>query len=230
MVADSEGAFAGMRTWRGLAPADRIAARRAQLIEAATELMATVGASEVSMRGVCRQAGLTERYFYENFPNLDALLTTVLETVVVAARDRLLEALTEAPLERDAMFEHVVAAFTDFLLEDRRRGRIMFVESQATPVLSKRGDELIALFTTPIAITIGGGDQRMPPPDHLDSMLNANAIFGALAYLYRPWLDGTFEVPRERFDRHAVRALTNLSLVRSADETAAQADSRSPRQ
>lgn len=216
MVAESD-ALAGMRNWRGLAPADRIAARRAQLIEAATDMMATSGSSELSMRGVCRQAGLTERYFYESFANLDALMVTVLETVVIAARDRLLDALTEAPTEREAMFHHVVSAFTDFLLEDRRRGPIMFVESQANPVLSARGDELIALFTAPIAFTIGSGDYRDPLPDHLDAMLNANAIFGTLAYLYRPWLDGTFDVPRERFDQHAVRLLTGIAAVRSSD-------------
>ncbi|WP_040801254.1 TetR/AcrR family transcriptional regulator [Nocardia higoensis] len=223
MVAESD-ALAGMRNWRGLAPADRIAARRAQLIEAATDMMATSGSSELSMRGVCRQAGLTERYFYENFPNLDALMVTVLETVVIGARDRLLDALTEAPAEREAMFHHVVSAFTDFLLEDRRRGPIMFIESQANPVLSKRGDELIALFTQPIAFTIGSGDYREPLPDHLDASLNANAIFGSLAYLYRPWLDGTFDVPRERFDRHAVRVLTAIATVRSSDVAAPAPD------
>ncbi|TQM32168.1 TetR/AcrR family transcriptional regulator [Nocardia bhagyanarayanae] len=217
MVADSDESFARMRNWRGLAPAERIATRRTQLVEAATELMATAGASEISMRGVCRQAGLTERYFYESFPNLDTLLTTVLETVVVGARDHLLDALTEAPIEREAMFRHVVAAFTDYLTEDRRRGRIMFVESQSTPVLAQRGDELIELFTAPIAMTIGAGDYREPGPDHLDSVLNANAIFGALAYLYRPWLDGTIDVPRERFDEHAARLLTAIAPIRSSD-------------
>ncbi|MEV0033244.1 TetR/AcrR family transcriptional regulator [Nocardia sp. NPDC050793] len=217
MVADSDESFARMRNWRGLAPAERIATRRTQLVEAATELMATVGAAEISMRGVCRQAGLTERYFYESFPNLEALLITVLETVVVGARDHLLDALTEAPIEREAMFRHVVAAFTDYLTADPRRGRIMFVESQATSVLSQRGDELIELFTAPIAMTIGAGDYREPGPDHLDSVLNANAIFGALAYLYRPWLDGVIDVPRERFDEHAARLLTAVALVRSSD-------------
>ncbi|MBH0774782.1 TetR/AcrR family transcriptional regulator [Nocardia bovistercoris] len=215
MVADSDATPPGMRRWRGLAPAQRITARREQLIGAGVELMGTVGAAEISMRGICRQAGLTERYFYESFPNLDALLATVLETVVLAARDRLLDALTTAPVDRDAMFRHCVAAFTDYLIEDRRRGRIMFVESQATPALTARADELIELFTAPIALTIGAGDYRQPTPDHLDSVLNANAIFGSLAYLYRPWLDGSIPVPRERFDEHAARLLIGIALVRS---------------
>ncbi|WP_054813029.1 TetR/AcrR family transcriptional regulator [Nocardia arizonensis] len=216
MVADSDATPPGMRRWRGLAPAQRVAARREQLIEAGIELMGTVGAAGISMRGICRQAGLTERYFYESFPHLDALLTTVLETVVLAARDHLLDALTTAPIDRDAMFRHCVAAFTDHLTEDRRRGRIMFVESQATTALSTRADELIELFTAPIALTIGAGDYRQPAPDHLDSVLNANAIFGCLAYIYRPWLEDSIPVPRERFDEHAARLLIGIAVVRSS--------------
>ncbi|MGO4613296.1 TetR/AcrR family transcriptional regulator [Nocardia sp. 2YAB30] len=212
-MVEADGSVPGMRHWRGRSPADRVAARREQLIEACTELMATIGAAETSMRGVCRQAGLTERYFYESFPNLDALLTTVLDTVVVGARDRLLEELPHAPIERDAMFRHMVGVFTDYLVEDRRRGRIMFVESQATPVLMPHAHELIGLFTAPIALIIGASDSV---PDEFDNALNASAIFGALAYLYPPWLDGEIPVPRKRFDEHAANVIERIATARSA--------------
>jgi AcrR family transcriptional regulator len=178
--------------------------------------MATIGAAETSMRGVCRQAGLTERYFYESFQNLDCLLTTVLDTVVLGARDRLLAELPAAPLDRGAMFGHLVGVFTDYLIEDRRRGRIMFIESQATPVLMPRANELIGLFTAPIALVIGAGDYADPTTDEYDSALNASAIFGALAYLYRPWLDGEIAVSRERFDEHAANVLEHIARSRSS--------------
>jgi AcrR family transcriptional regulator len=213
---EPDGSIPGMRRWRGLPAADRIAARREQLIEAAIELMATIGASETSMRGVCRQAGLTERYFYESFPNLDALFTTALETVVVGARDRLLAALATAPADPEGLFRHAISAFTDYLVEDRRRGRIMFVESQATRVLGERGNELIEQFTTPIALTIGPGTDDQPAPDSADNALNSHAIFGAMAYMYRPWLDGAIDMSRERFDEHSTRVLRNIAAARSS--------------
>ncbi|MEU7764783.1 TetR/AcrR family transcriptional regulator [Nocardia sp. NPDC049190] len=220
-MVEADGSIPGMRRWRGRSPADRVAARREQLIDACTELMATVGAAETSMRGVCRQAGLTERYFYESFPNLDALLTTVLDTVVLGARDRLLAELPGAPAERGAMFRHMVGVFTDYLVADRRRGRIMFVESQATPVLMPRAGELIGLFTGPIAMIVGAGDYADPPPDDFDNALNASAIFGALAYLYRPWLDGAIPIPRERFDEHAAHVIERIATARSTAHTEA---------
>ncbi|MBF6297231.1 TetR/AcrR family transcriptional regulator [Nocardia amamiensis] len=215
-MTEADGSIPGMRRWRGRSPADRVAARREQLIEACTELMATIGAAETSMRGVCRQAGLTERYFYESFPNLDALLTIVLDTVVLGARDQLLAELPNAPTERDAMFRHMVGVFTDYLVADRRRGRIMFVESQATPVLMPRANELIVLFTAPIALIIGAGDYADPVSDEHDFALNANAIFGALAYLYRPWLDGEIPVSRQRFDEHAANVIERIATARSS--------------
>ncbi|MDT7583052.1 MAG: hypothetical protein QOE32_602, partial [Pseudonocardiales bacterium] len=132
MVSSSDPAAGVQRRWRGREPADRVADRRAQLVEAGLELMGTAGARGVSMRGVCRQAGLTERYFYESFGHVDELLVEVLELVVLQARDALFAALATAPAELGPLIRHGVRAFTEFLLADPRRGRVMFVESQVT--------------------------------------------------------------------------------------------------
>lgn len=80
----------------GIASADRVASRRARLIEACTELMGVAGVAGISMRSVCREAALTERYFYESFTNIDQLMITVLEIVVLDARGALLSALATA--------------------------------------------------------------------------------------------------------------------------------------
>ncbi|MBO0855594.1 MAG: TetR/AcrR family transcriptional regulator, partial [Nocardia sp.] len=153
--------------------------------------------------------------FYESFTNLDELLTTVLETTVRRCRDALLTALGNAPAEHDLLFGHVVRAFTDFLTEDPRRGRILFVESLATPALTRRGGELVALITGPIAGVIAADDAETGAPDDTDVNLNAMAIFGALAYCYRPYLIGEINVDRERFDNHAASIIRQLHVVRS---------------
>ncbi|BCK54709.1 TetR/AcrR family transcriptional regulator [Nocardia wallacei] len=204
------------RRWRGREPADRTATRRRQLLDAGLELMGSIGAAGMSMRAVCRAAGLTERYFYESFTNLDALQLAVLDEVVLGARDRLLTALTTAPPDPGEIFAHVVARFTDYMDEDPRRGRVMFVESQATRVLGERGNELVVEFTAPIAMSLAGTEQQHHPADETDIRLNAHAIFGAMAFLYRPWLDGALGITRERFDRHATSAITELARARSS--------------
>jgi AcrR family transcriptional regulator len=229
MVTRSEQAGGAQRRWRGREPADRVAARRAQLVEAGLELMGTTGASTVSMRGVCRQAGLTERYFYESFGQVDELLVEVLDLVVLQARDTLLAAMHTAPEELGPLIRHGVRAFTGFVLADPRRGRVMFAESQATPALARRGAELIAEFTGPIAAMLRGRDRpapalenpapEYPAPDNLDVELNALAIFGALAFLYPRWLrpggTETPRVPEERFVEHVAQVIEQLAGARS---------------
>jgi AcrR family transcriptional regulator len=238
MVSSSDPAAGVQRRWRGREPADRVADRRAQLVEAGLELMGTAGARGVSMRGVCRQAGLTERYFYESFGHVDELLVEVLELVVLQARDALFAALDTAPAELGPLIRHGVRAFTEFLLADPRRGRVMFVESQVTAALASRGATLVAEFTVPIAgvfrsqaLPTDPADPAAPAdpadrgatgsgPDDTDVDLNALAIFGALAFLYRRWLrPGERAVSEERFVEHVAQVIERLAGARSAPHT-----------
>jgi AcrR family transcriptional regulator len=243
MVSSSDPAAGVQRRWRGREPADRVADRRAQLVEAGLELMGTAGARGVSMRGVCRQAGLTERYFYESFGHVDELLVEVLELVVLQARDALFAALATAPAELGPLIRHGVRAFTEFLLADPRRGRVMFVESQVTAALASRGATLVTEFTVPIAGVFrsqalptdaadpadrGSADPADPTdrgatgsgPDDTDVDLNALAIFGALAFLYRRWLrPGERAVSEERFVEHVAQVIERLAGARSAPRT-----------
>jgi AcrR family transcriptional regulator len=224
VVARSEQASGVQRRWRGREPGDRVAARRAQLVEAGLELMGTAGAHAVSMRGVCRQAGLTERYFYESFGHVDELLIEILDLVVLQARDTLLAATRTAPEQRGPLIRHGVRAFTDFLLADRRRGRVMFTESQATPALAARGAELIAEFTGPIAAVLRPrgrpeGPETETALSESDVQLNALAIFGALAFLYQRWLGpDTAEKPaltEERFIEYVAQVIEQLARASS---------------
>lgn len=232
MVSSSDPAAGVQRRWRGREPADRVADRRAQLVEAGLELMGTAGARGVSMRGVCRQAGLTERYFYESFGHVDELLVEVLELVVLQARDALFAALDTAPAELGPLIRHGVRAFTGFLLADPRRGRVMFVESQVTAALASRGATLVAEFTVPIAGVFRSQALPTDPadptdrgatgsgPDDTDVDLNALAIFGALAFLYRRWLrPGERAVSEERFVEHVAQVIERLAGARSAPRT-----------
>ena len=54
-----------------------MAGRRARFIEAGIEVFGQQGLRGATVRGVCAAAGLTDRYFYESFPSLEALLQAV---------------------------------------------------------------------------------------------------------------------------------------------------------
>lgn len=178
--------------------------------------MGTGGAGAVTMRGVSREAKLTERYFYESFASREELLVAVLETVAGRARETLGEALEHAPTATDHLVRHVVSAFTDFVTVDPRRGRILFVESLAAPELTTRGAELVGEFTSTIAQALRNPGLAGADAEERDVALNAQAIFGALAYLYQAWLEGRMPISRERFVEHVAQVIENLAQAGSA--------------
>src|SRR3954454_7049906 len=88
------------RPYRGVPARDRTAARRDQLLSAGLELLGSEGYSGTTVRGVCREAGLTPRYFYESFEDLEALLLAVFDELISETTRGVLEAVEAAP--RDA--------------------------------------------------------------------------------------------------------------------------------
>ena len=60
------------RPYRGIKPDDRRAERRARLLDAGLSILGSeAGPEAVTVRGVCRQSGVSARYFYESFSDRD---------------------------------------------------------------------------------------------------------------------------------------------------------------
>lgn len=191
------------------------------LLAAGLELMGTEGTAAATMRATCRQAGLTERYFYESFETRDDLVVAVLDAVVLGARDTLLGALTDGPEDPKLLVRHVIKAFTSYVAKDRRRGRIMFVEAQSAPELQARGKELIELFTAPLGPVLavlaapGEDGEHGRRHDGITVQFNSIAIFGALAFLYQDWLTGTARISQRRVVEHVSQIIEAFAQVNS---------------
>src|SRR6201996_1929015 len=71
-----------MRDYDGKTAAERVAERRARLIDAGIELFGEHGYAGTSIRAVLRQAGLRDRYFGESFADLDALLAAAYDQLI----------------------------------------------------------------------------------------------------------------------------------------------------
>ena len=83
--------------WKGI-PADRRREeRRRRLLDAGFDLLGREGWAATSVRAVCRAAGLSSRYFYESFADLDALVVAIFDEVVAQTTSRILGAIADAP-------------------------------------------------------------------------------------------------------------------------------------
>jgi AcrR family transcriptional regulator len=59
-----------------------VSRRRQQFIDAGRHLFGTIGYRSTTVRLLCNEAGLTDRYFYESFQSIEALLVTVYQGLV----------------------------------------------------------------------------------------------------------------------------------------------------
>jgi len=69
------------RRWSGVPLEDRQALRREELVAAGVQLLGEASGPAVTVRAVCRQAELTERYFYESFADRDEFVRAVYDDI-----------------------------------------------------------------------------------------------------------------------------------------------------
>jgi AcrR family transcriptional regulator len=203
------------RTYGGVSGAERQAERRARLIEAGLELLGRDGWNATTVRAVCAEAGLTERYFYESFENRDRLLEAIFDRVAAEAAAAVLDAVEAAPHDARAKSRAAVGAFVDLLSEDPRRARAMLIESVGSPVLERRRQETISNFAALLAdqARLFYGSESLSASD---AELTSLALVGALSELLVAWLDGRLAVPRERLVAHCVELFVAAAEVSSA--------------
>jgi AcrR family transcriptional regulator len=208
---------AASRPYRGISADDRRADRRARLIEAGLELLGERGWAGATVRGVCAEAGLTERYFYESFAEREALLIAVFDRVAAEAATGVLAAVEAAPHDARAKARAAIEAFVEMLTDDPRRARAILVESAGSAIVEARRREAIRSFAALVA------DQaaRFYGPGALgpaDAELTSLALVGGLAELLVSWLEGAITVPRERLVDHCTELFVAAANVSSADE------------
>src|SRR5712691_7879839 len=126
------------RPYRGVAAADRVAARRAALIDAALEVFAADGWAALSARRVSEQAGLTRRYFYESFDDIDDLIAAAFERISSEARDAVRAAVADGAAPLPDLVKRAVSAALDVLAVPASKGRFFVVAQSAIAVPSTR--------------------------------------------------------------------------------------------
>jgi AcrR family transcriptional regulator len=173
--------------WAGVPLTDRRAERRGLLVDAAFELFGDGGEAAVSVRSVCRECGLNTRYFYESFPDTDELLGAVYDQVSTQLAEAVAVAMGTADDSPRARARAGMAAVLGFSSADPRRGRVLFTDARANPVLAKR-----RLITQDLLLdAVVAEDGRLhPDADPISALVGAAMFTGAMAELAQQWLAG----------------------------------------
>ncbi|MBF6327996.1 TetR/AcrR family transcriptional regulator [Nocardia transvalensis] len=195
---DSDGAEP--RIWGGTTLTERREARRAALLEAALDLIGEAGAGAVTMRAVCRKAGLTDRYFYESFTSRDHLLDVLYRQVA----DEFLEPMTAFAAAGDPSRDRELArVLVDKVLEDPRKSRLFLVEPYSSTGLGQTTIAVMPAFTRLIQ------DHLFTEiTDPVRRRLAAVTMASGNAGMFSAWLNGSLKVTREQVVDHLVAVTT----------------------
>ncbi|MGB3303797.1 TetR/AcrR family transcriptional regulator [Gordonia sp. (in: high G+C Gram-positive bacteria)] len=185
----------GGRTYGGVTAADRQKQRRSALVDAGLELFGTEGYLNVSVKKICDEAGLTQRYFYESFPDRVNLLAAVYEHCVDLARAQVLASITEllqqagvgeGPIPGELIPEIArqgLGGFIDSLVDDPRRARVILIEVVGvSPEIEKLRLGAIHDWADLIVGFAVAGDQVTTR-----QKLGAIALVGAITQLLVDW-------------------------------------------
>lgn len=182
--------------WAGVPLTDRRAERRALLIDAALRLFGAGGEGALAVRSVCRECGLNTRYFYESFADTDDLLGALYDEVsaqLAAVVDTAMAAAGEssggsAGETLRARTRAGIAAVLGFSSADPRRGRVLFTDARANPVLAARRAATQDLLREAVLVE---GWRLHPDSDPVAAQVGAAMYTGAMAELAQQWLAGT---------------------------------------
>lgn len=178
--------------YRGVPAATRRAERRERLLDAGLDLLGTEGWQATTVRGVCRRARLTPRYFYESFDDLDALVVAVFDRVADELTAAAVAAYAAAPDDLEAKSEATVGAFVDVLTEDPRRGRVAFVEALGNEALGRRRLDRMHDIAQ-LVVTTARGFAGVPGDRDPIARIAAAMLVGGLAEIVIARIDGRFE-------------------------------------
>ncbi|MEB3031870.1 TetR/AcrR family transcriptional regulator [[Mycobacterium] nativiensis] len=196
------------RPYRGSAPEARHAERRARLINAGVELVGTGGVAALTMRAVCRQAQLSQKFFYESFTDTEDLLREVYRTTFQRTLAIVDAAATQATSHNSRIRASVDAA-AKLVTDDPRVCRILLVEPVANLGLRHFVRNTIAGM---ISFTVG------PPDDSAQSKMHYATLFGAIISLFLEWTEGNLGDDRTAFVDHVTATVLASPLASAAAE------------
>ncbi|MGV0741102.1 TetR/AcrR family transcriptional regulator [Mycolicibacterium sp. XJ870] len=173
--------------WAGVPLTDRRAERRALLVEAAFRLFGDGGEAALSVRSICRECGLNTRYFYESFADTDDLLGAVYDEVSALLAADVDAAMAGAGDCVRARTRAGIAAVLGFSSVDPRRGRVLFTDAHANPVLAARRAATQDLLREAV---LSEGGRLNPGSDPVAAQVGAAMYTGAMAELAQQWLAG----------------------------------------
>jgi AcrR family transcriptional regulator len=178
-------------SWRGVPLEVRRAERREQLIDAAYDLLGTEGWQGTTVRGVCQEAKLNARYFYESFDGIESLFIAVFDRLILEITHGAISAIANAGDDPTDRVKAVLEASVRYVTADPKRARILFVEAVGNERVGQR--RLDTMHATAELMERFAWRQTGVAGDRV-GLIASHLLVGGLVELIVTWLDGRLKM------------------------------------
>ncbi len=183
------------RVYGGIDGDRRAAERRDKLLAAGLDMLGSTEPNPtLTVRGVCRQAGLVARYFYESFDDGDALVVAVYNEVIGEVVTTTLAALAKAGPDELQRLRVGLGTILDLIGDDPRKGRLLFNAAVTHPALAKKRLETARMFGGLLAEQ-SQSFYRIGASGALQTV--SRFLVGGLGETLTAWLHGDVEMTRD---------------------------------
>jgi AcrR family transcriptional regulator len=192
-----------VRSYGGVSATERVADRRERLLDAALELYGTRGFAATGVKDVCRQAGLTDRYFYESFRDSGELFTAVFDRATSDLFALVAQKVSEVPPEPEIQVRAAIESFVRALADDARKARVIFSES--TSVGAEADRHIRASLRQFAGLVAATARPHLPEMPEGALQMGALSLVGAIERVIIEWQDGHLEATIDEVIDHLVQ-------------------------
>jgi len=194
------------RPYGGVASEARAAERRQALIRAATRVFGTVGFRKATVRAICQEARLNDRYFYAAFDSTEALLRATYQQHAEDLRAQVTQATAAVDSTLEARIDAGLHAFFAFL-RDPCAARVLLLEVMGvSPETDATYQRNLLEFGKQIM-----ANAQSPGPDDADLRADQRiiglALVGAMTNVGAAWLLTGYRDPEEKMVRNCRQVL-----------------------
>ena len=184
------------RQFKGLSLSERKQLRREKLIEAGIEAYGTHGFFAVTVKDICNEAKLTERYFYESFKKSEQLFQTIFLKLIDELQHNVMQAIMQASSDPHKMIDAGLRALLTTLKDNPRMARIIYIDAMLVQELHNQAtiqetltqfDRIIQAF---VMITMPNA-----PQGNDEVSLMATGLNGYVTHIIIRWVSEGFKQP-----------------------------------
>ena len=199
-------AVAQVRPYRGIEASERLDQRRRRLLDAGMDLLGADGPdTDLTVRAVCKRAGLTARYFYESFADKDEFVAAVFDAAVVDIATTTQAAVAASPLAQQGRAG--MANLVRIISADPRIGRVLFDVRLSNPVILRKRADLGGIFAFLLAQHLET-ELRRGQTDK--SKAAVHFVVGGVAQTLSAWLAGDIDFSQDQLIDHLTALLDVL--------------------